>query len=91
MPRTEKPFESRINEACQAYQAAKKPNIAKIAREYGLARETLRDRVKNGTRPRTARKPVNYTLERYQEEALIQWIIHMKDCNMPVTPGLIEA
>lgn len=40
MPRTEKPFESRINEACEAYQAGKQPNIAKIARDYGLARES---------------------------------------------------
>jgi hypothetical protein len=78
-------------EAYEAYQTAEKPNLAKIAREYGLARGTLRDRVKKLSRPRTTRKPVNYTLEGYQEEALIQWIVYMRDCNMSVTPKLLGA
>jgi hypothetical protein len=73
-----------MTEACEAYRTAEKPKLAKIAREYGL-----RDRVKKSSRPRIARKPVNYTLEGYQEEALIQWIVRMKDFNMPVTPRLL--
>jgi hypothetical protein len=84
-------LETRMTEACEAYRSAEKPNIAKIAREHGLARETLRDHVKKSSQPRTARKPVNYALEGYQEEALVQWIVHMKDCNMLVTPTLIGA
>jgi hypothetical protein len=86
-----KSLETRMTEACEAYRTSEKPNIAKIAREHGLARETLRDRVKKSSQPRTARKPVNYALEGYQETALIQWIVHMKDCNMLVTPTLIGA
>jgi transposase-like protein len=86
-----KPFESRVAEACEAYRTAEKPNIAKIARQYGIARETLRGRVKLGTQAKSTVKPVNYALEKYQEEALIQWIVLMKGWNMPVTPGLLAA
>ena len=49
MPKTSKINESRIIEACNAAQAEENPNIAKIAREYGVSRTTLRDRVKKGT------------------------------------------
>lgn len=79
MPRTSKPFESRVTEACEAYRTAEKPNLSKIARAYGLAGETLRDRIKKGTRAKSAVKPVNYRLKRYQEEALIQWIVRMSN------------
>ncbi|KAJ6114044.1 transcriptional regulator family: Centromere protein B DNA-binding region [Penicillium sp. IBT 18751x] len=36
--------ESRINEACEAARAQKKPNLAKIAREYGVSYGVLRGR-----------------------------------------------
>lgn len=65
MPRTSKPLDSRIAKTCEAYWAAEKPNMTKIACEYGLPHETLRDCVKKGSQPKTAIKPVNYTLERY--------------------------
>jgi hypothetical protein len=90
MPKSTKFDESCMAKACEAAQAQKKPNIAKIAREYGVPYTTLYERVKNNHQPRTACKPVNKTLQRYQEEALIQWIIKMQGWNMPVTPSLLE-
>jgi hypothetical protein len=51
---------------------------------------TVRGRVKPGRQPRTARRPVNKALKGYQEEAFIQWIVSMRDHNMPVTPRLLE-
>lgn len=64
--------ESRMAEACEAIRAQKKPNITKTAREFGVPRETLRDRVNKGAQARTARKPVNKALQDYQEKALIR-------------------
>ena len=54
--------ESRIIEAYNVAQAEEKPNIAKIAREYGVPYMTLLDRVKKGT---PAWKPVNKALKDY--------------------------
>lgn len=82
--------ESDLLKASEAARTQEKPNLSKIAREYGVPYTTLRDRVKNGRQPRTARKPVNKTLKGYQEEALIQWLACMRDQNMPVTPKLLE-
>ncbi|GFF55804.1 transposase [Aspergillus udagawae] len=90
MPKSIKYTESDLLKACEAAQSQKKPNFTKIAREYGVSCTTLRGRVKSGQQPRTARKPVNKALQGYQEEALIQWIIWMRDHNLPVTPKLLE-
>jgi hypothetical protein len=90
MPKTSNFDESCMIEACKAAQAEEKPNIALIAREYGVPRRTLQNRVRKGSQPRTARKPVNKALEGYQEEALIHRITFMCDINMPVTPRLLE-
>ena len=90
MPKTSNFDESRMIEACEAAQAKEKPNIALIAREYGVPRRTLQNRVRKGSQPRTARKPVNKALDGYQEEALIRWIAFMRDINMPVTPRILE-
>ena len=66
-------------EACEAARAEENPNIAKIAREYGVPYTTLFDRVKKGMQARPTRKPVNKALEGYQEEALIRWATCMRD------------
>jgi hypothetical protein len=68
----------------------KKPNISKIAHEYSVPYSTLHDRVKKGAQPQTARIPTNKALKEYQEEALIQWIVYMRDWNLLVTPKLLE-
>jgi hypothetical protein len=90
MPKSIKFDESIMVKACETARAEKKPNYSKIAREYGVPLTTLRDRVKKGRQPRTAQKPVNKALNEHQEEALIQWIVRMRDWNMPVTPRLLE-
>jgi hypothetical protein len=50
----------------------------------------LRGRVRQGKQARTAYKPVNKTLEGYQEEALTHWIRDMRDRHLPVTSALLE-
>lgn len=89
MSKLSKPYETRITEATEAYETGKDQNIAKLAREWGIPYSTLRNRVKNKTRPRSSRKPTNYALSKFQEEALTRWVIQMNDLNMPVTPKLL--
>jgi hypothetical protein len=90
MPKVIKFNESPMTRACEAAQAQAKPNISKIAREYGVPYGTLHDRVKKGSQPCAARKPVNKALQGHQEEALIHWIAYNHDINMLVMPRLLE-
>jgi transposase-like protein len=57
----------------------RKAKSRQIAREYGIARETLHNRIRKGRRAKSTIKPVNRTLDRYQDEALIQWIVFMNN------------
>ena len=82
--------EPRVIEACEAAYAQKKPNLSRIAREYGVSYGVLRGRVRQGKQARTVQKPVNKALQEYQEEALTRWILELNDCHMPVTPALLE-
>src|ERR1700710_204433 len=91
MPKTAESDESRMIEACDAARREKTPNITKIAREFGVNRRNLQNRVKKGMQARTARKPVNKVLDKAQEEALTRWICQLNDWNMPPKPRLIEA
>jgi predicted transcriptional regulator len=72
MPEAPKFDESRMLEACAVAQAKKKPNISKIAREYGVPYQTLQNCVKSSSQAHTAQKLVNKVLKGYQEEALIR-------------------
>ncbi|CEJ62459.1 hypothetical protein PMG11_10956 [Penicillium brasilianum] len=91
MPKSTKSTDILMQEALTAAQAEEKPDVSKIAREFGVNRRTLANRVKNRHRAHNAYTPVNKALEPYQEEALIHWIRHMKDSNMPITPLLVAA
>jgi hypothetical protein len=91
MPKTAESAESRMIEAYEAAKRVKKPNISKIAREYGVPPRTLYNRVKKGMPARACSIPVNRALDRAQEEALVRWICQLNDWNMPPTPRLIEA
>lgn len=71
MPNQLKIDESRVIEACEASRAEKKPNLSKIAREYGVPYSRLRGRVSLGYQAHSARTPINKALDEYQEEALI--------------------
>jgi hypothetical protein len=71
MPKTPKFDDARVNEAYEAACLQKKPNIAKIAREFGVPYRTLHGRVHGQRKPRTARIPANRALNQYQEAALV--------------------
>ncbi|KAI3222258.1 transcriptional regulator family: Centromere protein B, DNA-binding region [Penicillium roqueforti] len=89
MPKAPKIDESRVIEACEAAQHEKKPNLAKIAREYDIPYEILRGRVRRGRQARNAYIPKNKALDEYQEKALVQWITRMRDLYLPVTPEML--
>ena len=91
MPKAAKSAEDCMIEACKAVNRENKGNISKIARQFGVSRRTLSNRVRNCHQASTTRKPVNKVLEPYQEEALMHWLGRMRDFNMPVPPGLLEA
>ncbi|KAJ5364579.1 transposase [Penicillium cataractarum] len=67
----------------------KKPNITKIAREFGVDRKTLTRRVDAAKSPITPTKSLKNVLELYQEKALVNWIVQMHGWNLPPTPALI--
>ncbi|KAJ5674314.1 uncharacterized protein N7477_004248 [Penicillium maclennaniae] len=90
MPVFSKAPENRVIEACEAARAQEKPNLSKIAREFGVSYEVLRGRVRQGKQARTAQKPVNKVLQEDQEGALTQWLCNMRDRYLPVTPALLE-
>ncbi|THC88081.1 hypothetical protein EYZ11_012472 [Aspergillus tanneri] len=79
MPRSTGELEKRVLEACKAASKEKKPNLAKIAREYGVLYNTLRGHVYQGKQARNAHTPQNKALDKYQEKALVQWIASMRD------------
>jgi transposase-like protein len=79
MPKTAESDESRMIEACEAARREKKPNITKIAREFGVNRRNLQNLVKKGMQARIASKAVNKVLDRAQEEALTRWICQLND------------
>jgi hypothetical protein len=91
MPKSTDFDESRLMKACKTVLAQKKPQIAKIAREYGVSRTTLTNRVKNARPPPTYRESLKNAFEGYQEKALTTWIVKMHDWNLPPLPALIEA
>ncbi|GFF58603.1 hypothetical protein IFM51744_09613 [Aspergillus udagawae] len=91
MPKYSDFIKSDLCKAFEAAQAQEKPNISKIAREYGVNRATLCDRVNKSKQPQKPRIAANKALKEYQEKALIQWIIFMRDHNMPVTPSHVEV
>jgi transposase-like protein len=67
--------ESRIAEACKAVLSQKKPKIEKIARQFGVSRTTLNDRVKKAKSPITPTKSLKNLLEPHQETALVNWMV----------------
>ena len=89
MPKALKIDKLRVIEACEAAYANKKPNLSKITQEYWVLYEILHGQFRQGKQARSAQKPINKALSDYQEEALIQWVIHMRDLYIPVTPDML--
>jgi transposase-like protein len=59
MPKAAESSEDCITKACEAARREGEPNISKIARQFGVSRQTLSNRVKNRHQPSTTRKPVS--------------------------------
>jgi transposase-like protein len=91
MPKNADFDESRLQEACKAVLAQKRPKIAQIAREFGVSRTTLSTRVKKARSPFTTPESAKNALTAYQEKALTAWIANMRDWNLPPTAKMIEA
>ncbi|KAJ5743320.1 transcriptional regulator family: Centromere protein B DNA-binding region [Penicillium manginii] len=90
MPKSSKIDESRVAEACEAANALKKPNISRIAREFGVPYQTLYRRVREGRTSISGRKPTNMALKDEQEQALVGWVLFMESVNMPITPAILQ-
>ncbi|KAJ5895126.1 transposase [Penicillium taxi] len=91
MSQIEESTESRLSKAHEAAKREETPNISKIARDYGVSRHTLSNRLKKGATARSQRNPANKALDNVQEEALVRWIDQLHNWNMPPTPKLIQA
>jgi len=91
MPKSPEFNEARLNEAFATATAQKKPNIAKIARQFNVSCTTLRSRLKKAKTPTTPTLTKKNLLQPYQEKALINWIVQMRNWNLPPTPAIIEA
>jgi hypothetical protein len=91
MPKSLEFDADRLAEACKAVLAQKKPNIAKIAREFGVSRTSLTSRVKKAKTPTTPTQSACKALLPFQEKALVNWIVKMYSWNLPPTAGLIQA
>ena len=69
----------------------RKPNITKIAREFGIDRKTLTRRVEMAKSPITPTKSLKNILEPHQEKALVNWIVQMHGWNLPPTAAVVGA
>ena len=91
MPKSPEFNESHLLEAIATAKAQKKPNIAKIAREFNVSYTTLRSRLQKAKPPTTPITANKNLLKPYQEKALINWIIQMRNWNLPPTASTIAA
>ena len=91
MPKYSNFDESRLIEASKAALFQKKPNIAKIAREFGVTRTTLSDRVKNARSATRPTKCLKNILHPRQEKASVYQIAQMYSWNLPPTAAVIQA
>ena len=89
MPKSSDFDESLLANACSVVLSQAKPNIAKIAREFGVSRKTLTRRVELAKSPITPTKSLKNLLEPYQEKALVSWIVKMHSWNLPPTPAVV--
>jgi DDE superfamily endonuclease/Tc5 transposase DNA-binding domain len=91
MPKSADFDEIRMAKAFTAVMSQKKPNIAKIAREFDVTYSTLAARVKKAKSPIAPKESNRSALQSYQERALIKWIAKMQSWNLPPTAGVIQA
>ncbi|KAJ5414461.1 transcriptional regulator family: Centromere protein B DNA-binding region [Penicillium cosmopolitanum] len=90
MPKSSKTDESRVSEACKAANALKKPNISRIARDFGVPYQTLYRRIRKGRTLISGRKPTNIALTDKQEQALVGWVLFIESVNIPIAPAILS-
>lgn len=88
MPDSYETIESRILEACASIEGQKKPNIARLAREFDVPMQRLRNRL-NGRQSRSTRCQPNKGLSEAQERAVIQWIRHLDSFQLSPTASMV--
>lgn len=81
--------EIRTQQALAAYNQSDKPNLTKLAREFGITRNRLRSRVA-GHQPHATKSQPNKALNPIQEKASISWIQSLRHAHTFNTPELIE-
>ena len=91
MPKSADFDEVRMAKAFAVAISQKKPNIAKIAREFDVNYATLTSRIKKAKSSVILKESRKYTLRVYQERALIKWIEKMQGWNLPPTPAIIQS
>ena len=70
MSKTAETTESPLIKAYETAKREEKPNISKIAREYGVSQWTLYNRVKKGATTRSSKEPANKKLNSAQKKVL---------------------
>jgi hypothetical protein len=78
-----------FQDALSTYRASKKPNIAAIARQFGISRHTLYGRIQ-GRRDRNSAAAPNRKLNPIQEKTLINWILSLNRAFLNPYPELIQ-
>jgi hypothetical protein len=81
-------IEDHIIKACDAAKSQKRPNIAKLAREFDVPVTRLRARFQ-GRQSRSSRPTTNKRLTERQELTLIRWIRHIDSICISPTAGML--
>lgn len=84
-----KSIEIQIQKAIDAYRHAEKAKITQIAREFDVPYPRLRRRLQ-GIKSKQETSPVNYKLDKHQENALLHWISQLDKIGCPPTASLVE-
>lgn len=83
-------IEDRIQEAIKLYHQSTKPNVAKLARDFGISRDRLRGRI-HGRQSNSDRAKATRSLNSIQEKALTSWIQRLDNVYISPTPEMVEA
>lgn len=89
MPKACIQTEDRIQDAVVAYRHAQNPKISDIAREFDVDYQCLRRRLK-GVPSKFQTTPINYTLNKHQENALRNWVYQLDRAGCPPNAQQVE-
>lgn len=89
MPKACIQTEDRIQDAVVAYRHAQNPKISDIAREFDVDYQCLRQCLK-GVPSKFQTTPINYTLNKHQENALRNWVYQLDRAGCPPNAQQVE-